>query len=158
MQTVLYWCQQRRPELTSQEKANEKFMKAFSVVWLSVKWRDLNMLWRIVRGNEIWSIWIYKSVTCKTEIDSLRGKLPIGFPYQFMKSWLSRTDSLPIKERNLGSTGMNLVMKIHLTGWLDTEAWRSLLQNNVIFSCSIPSLVIKVRRTKPKFILLSWNT
>ena len=46
-----------------------------------------------------------------------------------MKSWLSRTDSLPIKERNLGSTGTNLVMKIHLSGGMDTEAWRSLLQS-----------------------------
>ena len=33
-----------------------------------------------------------------TEIDSLWSKLSIGFPYQFMKSWLSRTDSLPFKE------------------------------------------------------------
>ena len=38
------------------------------------------------RVNQIWSIRSYKSVTCKTELDSLRSKLLIGFPYEFMKS------------------------------------------------------------------------
>ena len=74
------------------------------------------------------SIWSYKSETCKIEIGSPRSKLPIGFPYQFEKSSLSRADSLRFKEGSFGSTGIDLVMKIQPLKAMDAEAWRSLLK------------------------------
>ena len=82
-----------------------------------------NSMW-----NQIWSICSYKSVTCKTEIDSLRSKLLIDFPYQFMKSWLSRIDSLPFKGRSFSSTGIDLVMKFQSLKGMDTEVGRFLLK------------------------------
>ena len=67
---------------------------------------------------EVIKVWF-----CRTEIDSLRSKLPISFPYQFMKSWLSCTDSLPYNERSFGYTNIDLAMKIQL--WLIILVWEN---------------------------------
>ena len=49
-----------------------------------------------------------------------------------MKSWLSRTDSLPFKGRSFRSTGIDLVMKFQFWKGMDAEAWRFLLKKNEI--------------------------
>ena len=54
-------CEQRRPKLTSQEKANNWFMKASRVVWLGVNLRAESLrIWTRYMdgmGNEIGSIY-----------------------------------------------------------------------------------------------------
>ena len=52
----------------------------------------------------------------------------IKWKFTKTRSRLSRTDSLPVKERSFGSTGIDLVMEIQLSNGMDTEAWRSLLK------------------------------
>ena len=115
-------------------------------------------------GNQIWSIWSSKSVTCKTEIDSLRSKLLIGFPYQFMKSWLSLTDSLPFKERSFGSVGIDLVMRFQFSKWMDTEAWRFRLKkewNNLFLHVQFyhwsQKCDVQNRNSSPTFPFLKRN-
>ena len=91
--------------------------------------------------NQIWSIWSYKSVTCKTEIDSLRSKL---------KSWLSRTHCLPLKERSFSPTGIDLVMKFQFSKGMDKEAWCFLLKENEIIYFYMFNFVIGYKGVKYK--------
>ena len=57
-------------------------------------------------------------------------QIPPARKWKFTKTRirLSRTDSLPVKERSFSSTGIDLVMEIQLSKGMDTEAWRSLLK------------------------------
>ena len=71
-----------------------------------------------------------------TEIDSLWSELSIGFPYQFMKSWLSRTVSLPFKE------ALVLLVWITISKRMNTEAWRFLLEKNeIIYFYTFSSII-----------------